>query len=172
MTPYPGAPSERVSIVNPTLKLCGKNLYTASQVYSTADNYSELAEDGKNCIRFTDGVEKKIAIPIITNQRYTVSFNGKLTEKVASGGTSNYFTFFYSDGTTSCYNNATKNTWAKRTLTSTAGKTVTHIGITATEYRNWVYIDKDSFQIELGTTASIYEPYKELQTVTFNGICI
>lgn len=139
----------------------GANLTTAQAVYEGADRYAEMVVDGRNCVRFTSGTTtKKTPIAFKPNAQYSVSFYAK-SENYGGANTGNHgFTFFYSDGTSSrisIWQNAT--TWQFYTLTSESGKTVTHIGVTSSEYRAYVYLDIDTFMLNKGTTALPYAPY-------------
>lgn len=139
----------------------GVNLTTAQEVYKGAFGYAEMVVDGRNCIRMASGVTIRNS-PFVfkENTQYTVSFYAK-SENFNGATTGNHgFTFFYSDGTTSSisiWQDATS--WQLYTLTSTSGKTVTHIGVESAEYRAYVYLDADTFMLNKGTTALPYRPY-------------
>lgn len=142
----------------------GKNLATAQQIYEGTSRYEELTEDERNCIRFADATrhEYKILQGFKENAQYTVSFDFKailISAYETAATTFIPFVFFYTDGTRSIISAAVDGVWKNLSLTSTAGKTVQSIGTLIHEYRNYGYIDVNTFQLEEGTTATSYEPY-------------
>lgn len=152
-----------------------KNIGSATDVYSyiTKDGsgnkteYSEITEDGRECVRFVDSLNIMYSlINFKENTQYTVQFDVKATEKYTGGTTSNCFVFWYSDGSRSESIIKINEGWTHKTFTSTAGKTVVAVGIRSYTYRNWVYIDKDTFQLEEGSAATEYTPY--IEPVRFN----
>jgi hypothetical protein len=135
------------------------NLTTAQAVYAGADKYLETVVDGRNCIRFTSGYEKKnTPITFKPNTQYTASFYAK-SENYGGADTGNAcITFFYEDGSFSMLQIGVDTSWSFFTLTSNSGKTVKAIGVTSIEWRAYVYLDTDTFMLNEGTTALPYEP--------------
>ena len=138
----------------------GKNLATPKEIYETSGGYTELTTDNRNAIKFTSAYEvKSKPITFKPNTRYTVSFDAKFVERESPSTSSAYFTFYYTDGTYSNLLQLNSSNWKHVTFTSDAGKTIESIGIRTTEYRLYIYIDIDSFQLEEGSNATSYEPY-------------
>jgi hypothetical protein len=73
------------------------------------------------------------------------------------------FKFVYDDGTYSCisYDGSNNNTIEKTIVTSASGKSIIAIECTYSTGSADTYIYIDDLQIEQGTTATSYEPYKE-----------
>lgn len=90
------------------------------------------------------------------NTQYTVRVNMKEPNGLNIMGIS----FSYSDGTTIDKTVPTTPTFGNITATSQANKTLVKIGFGSAGNRE-VFVDLDSLQIEKGTTATTYEPYKE-----------
>ncbi len=144
----------------------GKSLISATDYFSKAADYSSVTEDGRNCAKFQNGVSYNYTdFEFKPNTQYTVSFDAKSVlregESAAVGAASCVFRFVYTDGTYSNLLILNGSKWSIRTLTSTAGKTVDHIRGAALEYRYWIYVDIDTFQLEEGITPTEVEPYRE-----------
>lgn len=145
----------------------GKNLCTSQQAFYselTDYGYTNTTLDDRNCVRFIDCVNvRNSPIEFEENTQYTVQFYCKVVLKGTSTNTEpdNVFTFFYTDGTSSkiSINANQRGKWIKKTLTSTAEKTIKYIGISTTNYVCYCYIDMDTFQLEKGSPATEYEPY-------------
>lgn len=146
----------------------GKNLCTSQQAFYselTDYGYTNTTLDDRNCVRFIDCVNvRNSPIEFEENTQYTVQFYCKVVLKGTSTNTEpdNVFTFFYTDGTSSkiSINANQRGKWIKKTLTSTAEKTIKYIGISTTNYVCYCYIDIDTFQLEKGSSITSYEPYK------------
>ena len=150
----------------------GKNMLKATDFYTALQKdvesrgrdlpYSELEEDERNCIRFVDCWNAKYqGLTFKENTQYTVSMDCKTVSKNTSNTSgSSLFVFFYTDGTYSSIGLAKNQSWIHRTLSSTAGKTVSAIGLRSVNWTNWCYVDIDTFQFEEGATATDYEPYQ------------
>ena len=145
-----------------TVKSVKKNLCLAKDVYAGAYEYLETTLDGRDCIRFASGLAVTNK-PIIFNEntQYTVSFDLKMIEKVSDGGVENVFTFYYTDGSNSTVNanKANFTDWARVSKTSDSNKTILSIGLMALDYRTYSYVS--NFQLEKGSIATDYTPYKE-----------
>ncbi len=138
----------------------GVNLTTAQAVYKGAQRYEELVADGRNCIRFTSGASYETTpITFAPNTQYTVSFYAKGEDFGGATTGNTAFTFYYEDGTFSKVAIGQASPWMFISLTSTSGKTVKSVGVSANEYRAYVYIDTDTFMLNKGTTAQPYRPY-------------
>ena len=138
----------------------GANLTTAQAIYKGAQRYEELVADGRNCIRFTSGASYETTpITFKPNTQYTVSFYAKGENFGGAEGANTAFSFYYDDGTYSRVLVGQDSPWSFISLTSTNGKTVRAIGVTANEYRAYVYLDIDTFMLNKGTTALPYRPY-------------
>ena len=153
--------------------ITGKNMLKATDFYSALQKdaekrgldlfYSELEEDGRNCVRFVDCAAARYRIlPFKENTRYTISMDCKTVSKSTSNTTgSSLFVFFYTDGTYSRISLAKNQRWIHKTLTSVAGKTLSAIGLISVNWTNWCYVDVDTFQLEEGAVATDYEAYQE-----------
>lgn len=151
----------------------GKNMLKATDFYSALQKvvekrgnslyYSELEEDGRNCVRFADCWDAKYQIlPFKENTQYTISMDCKTTTRIVNDSTtgSTLFVFFYTDGTRTQVISLKKDTaWTHKTATSAAGKTLSAIGLMSINWRNWCYVDVDTFQLEEGTAATDYEAF-------------
>lgn len=149
----------------------GKNLLKATDFYSVCGKgYSELIEDDRNCIRFTGSNGRKYeGLTFKKNTQYTVSFDYKTTIIDADNtNTSISFRFFYADGSNDSIAVKRDVDWQHIKYTSDAGKTVVDIGLSTYSYANWIYIDVDTFQLEEGIEATLYEPYREPTTTTID----
>ena len=141
----------------------GKNLLAPQEIYKQTDNYAETTVDGRSCVQMTSGVAVTVTPDFLKpNTQYTVSMSCKNVLK--SGQSTSLgnvlMTFYYDDGTkTDLIASGANTDWISVKQTSDAGKTVTSIGLRAYDYRSFTYIDINTFQIELGTTATAYEPY-------------
>ena len=133
------------------------NLTTPQAVYEGTYLYSETVVDGRNCVRFTSGVTKEnVPFAFKQNTQYTVSFYAK-SENFNGATASNIgFTFFYEDGSKS-YKTVPYNSteWRLYKLTSNSGKTVRAVGVSAMEYRAYVYLDTDTFVFNEGSTGRL-----------------
>ena len=151
----------------------GKNMLKATDFYSALQKlavdsgkdlyYSELEEDGRNCVRFADCWDAKYKIlPFKENTQYTISMDCKTVNRV-TGNTSGsaLFVFFYTDGTYQQAIKLGKNTaWTHKTATSATGKTLSAIGVSSVNWTNWCYVDVDTFQLEEGAVATDYEAFE------------
>lgn len=145
-----------------------KNLATAKDVYGgggseVANQYLETTVDGRECIRFRSSTAFKYTkIPFKENTQYTISFYCKC-EKIPSY--SSYPTsdrplfLYYSDGSQLASTIVPDTGWQKITFTSATNRTLESIGMGSFDYRTYMYIDVNTFQIEEGSVATKYEPY-------------
>ena len=180
--PYTAGPSPNPDYPQPvntvtgeqTVKIEGKNLLPTSwaQDFVSAVNSTTLAsletKDGRECVtyqpsagygsyptkNFTLGVKFK------ENTQYTFSF-----DYYRDASNNRTVAIFYTDGTNSTFPQLAPNTWHHVVMTSTAGKTVAYIAPYYTNGTSW--IDINTAQLELGSTATDYEPY-QAQTLPVN----
>lgn len=148
---------------NVGVKLRSKNLALAEDIYKDAFAYAITTFEGRKCVRFLDNVAFNWnGIPFKENTQYTVSFDVRIAHREETATQlSALFYFFYSDGTFSRLTSYRNTEWEHFTLTSTAGKTVTSIGLKSYSFYNWLYIDCGSFQLEEGSVETDYTPYIE-----------
>ena len=164
-----GAFSGNIDVVN-----SGKNLLKATDVYKGASDYQELVEDGRNCIRFVDNARVEYKYPFKENTQYTVSFDCKITTRATNNALkSMFFRFFYTDGSADnahiiYVEDNQKDKWISVKLTSTKGKIISAIGISACNFVHYCYIDVNTFQFEEGTEATPYEAVREPTTTTID----
>lgn len=171
-TPAPDNPVDIVSIENPTISFYGKNLDTAEHFFSTFPYVETIVEDGRNCIRYKDNQAKNSPFIFQKETQYTFSFYAK--RKLQDGttdGNKNFelFDIYYTDGTSTRHfitsTQAENNKWVKIVITSNVNKSIDYIRSGIYQNIYWGYIDIDTFQIEIGETATEYEPYKDVQSV-------
>ncbi len=148
----------------------GKSLISATDYFSKAADYSSVTEDGRNCAKFQNGASYNYTnFEFKPNTQYTVTFDVKsVLREGQSGGTgaaSYIWQFRYTDGTVSTLQVVNGRDWEHRTLTSAEGKTIEYVRAPAYEYRYWLYVDIDTFQLEEGAIETEVEPYRE-PTVT------
>ncbi|MBO7289051.1 MAG: hypothetical protein J6V03_03560, partial [Clostridia bacterium] len=136
----------------------------AREVFKDFSGYTEVAEDGRECIHIKSNSSAKAILDFTfkKNTQYTISFDFKC-EYAYSGVSLEYdvpFVVYYTDGNRDiCNLSPIDNTWNKRVLTTKAGKTVSHISGISFDYRVYNYIDINTFQIEEGVVATEYQPY-------------
>lgn len=145
------------------IKMTGKNLASAKEVYKGAEEFSEVILDGRECVRFWDSrTSKYTGINFKENTQYTVSFDAKTTiySNLNTSG-SVAFVFFYTEGDPTWIGIKRNQDWERYTATSAKGRTVQAVGVRSVNYTNWIHIDVNTFQLEEGTVATDYEPYIE-----------
>jgi hypothetical protein len=136
------------------LKFVGKNLFDKSL-------YQTVAQDGRKCIKTTIWAGNVNAVRIQgvqwkPNTVYSFRFQCRHESVNNSVG----FRIFYTDGTVGTVYGSIGATFTEITGNSAAGKTIKYVSIGS--HDNIVaYFDIDTIQIEEGTTATEYEPYKE-----------
>lgn len=104
------------------------------------------------CEIHKDIVDEQASI-IEPNTQYIISGYGKTTNGSGS------IAIYYTDGT-SQIKSINLPSFASFTLVSEAGKTIDYIGSSHYSTDRFFFIDIDTFQIEEGTAATEYEPYK------------
>jgi len=151
-----------------TVGVTGKNLQSTTWGQDFVDAINDASKasvqtyDGKNCLKYAVSAgygsypakNFTLGIKFQPNTQYTFSFDMLKTNAQART-----FAIRYSDGTDTTTNagDAGAGEWHHYEITSTAGKTVTY----ATPFYTAgdAYIDIDTFQIEIGTSASQFVPY-------------
>ena len=161
LIPSPDYPQQIYDLKDVTVTSRGRNLATAQQVYSGAGSYLETTLDDRECVRFIDNVSHRYTgITFKENAQYTVSFEAKCVQQASVSGESLIFRFFYTDGTNSSITESSNTDWKGYVLTSTAGKTVSYIGLSSYNYVNYNYIDVNTFQLEEGTERTPFDKYR------------
>lgn len=163
-TPTPDAPvAVNTTTGENVVKITGKNLLdeTALMTYLSANGATveDATYDNIEATRLykngTGGLT--ITYPLnLSDGQYTVSLN-YATEANADF----YLRFVYSDGTFDGIKSGTSTSWTNVAKTTNASKKLVALRFmfyagSATK----VYIGKNSLQLELGTTATAYEPYQ------------
>lgn len=139
---------------------CGKNLFDES-IFGTLSGWTET--DGiytGNSREFVNSFVVFSDVPAET--QVTISFEGIVNESTLRAG---YVWIDYTDGTHS-YLAFIGNTWNSYALTSTASKSVAQIRFADS---NSLSISIRKAQIELGSTATTYEPYQGTTHTTSLG---
>jgi len=144
------------------LKSVGKNLFDKGNIQKyTAEKIQVI--DGKNVVELNGQYNKKISIRGVfkQNTQYTITAIGKRPDNstIAAGG----WLIKYTDGISFGGSRSWGATWKADTITSKIGKTIQSIETTNAgngAHRTHI-IDLSSIQLEEGTTATPYEPYKE-----------
>lgn len=173
--PVEGYPLEVTAEEGATITRCGKNLFNykdwiayASSVYPSTNHpaYEEIEYLGRKCFsyRVFRSVAKKF-----TNIRFkpNTQYTAKLQIAMQYGSNTEYaipaFMIMYTDGSASSYvpigsTLVYRDKFVEVSVTSTAGKTISHLIIPSFGSTGIVYIPIDSCVIEEGTTAE-YAPY-------------
>jgi len=141
-----------------TVNKFGKNLFDSSLLLQAKDWADENGYyHGNPNDLYTKYSKDKNSLfdGFLPNTQYTLSFKGFASESNLNGSAG--FLFKYSDGTYSESVRVTKTTEETFSITTEAGKTV--VGLHATYSVNHESYFKD-IQLEVGTTATDYEPYK------------
>ena len=144
----------------------GKNLWDAKKRFSylvtawAIPSYASIINDnGRTCLKISYfPAYRSIPLyqyPFIIGQQYTLKFQAKKLASMAGLGVQ----IVHTDGSSIVkYPNATE--YASYTVKSTAGKTISHIEFFLAD-SGYILIDLDTIQLELGSTATPYEPYKD-----------
>ena len=142
----------------------GKNLFDTQGWYNwlrsfTTAYVTKKAVDETDCIyyrpsvtygkHFMEGCFKE-------NTRYVLTFRAK---GIVGTSISTGFEFVYTDNTSSRIYISNTDSWNNYTLISKEDKTIEYIRMTY-NYEQGCYFDENSIQLELGSTATDYEPYK------------
>ena len=147
------------------LTVSGKNLFDTPGWYNwlrsfTTTYVTKKTVDETNCIyyrpqvthdkHFMEGCFKE-------NTQYVLTFRAK---GIAGNGTSTGFEFIYTDNKGPRIYISNTDSWNNYTFISEKNKTIKYIRMTY-NYGQGCYFDENSIQLELGSTATEYEPYKE-----------
>lgn len=159
-TPYEPYGKYKIPVV-----VKGKNLADVRKAFKNFSDYTELEEDGRQCIRVKSngGAYAFFDFTFKENTQYTISFEFKCKYDRSGVNLPHDcpFAVYYTNGDIDyCSLNPIDGTWNKRTLTTNANKTVSHIKQFSFDYRVYDYIDVNTFQLEEGTVTE-YEPYVE-----------
>ena len=115
--------------------------------------------DGKNCAWWKENTgygsydtKYLFKTNFKENTQYTVTFDIYPSDQFA------LMAFYYTDGTATNFgSDLTPNTWNHRSVTSQSGKTIKYIRVNYNAGN--VYLNLDTFQIELGSQATSYSAY-------------
>ena len=143
-TPTPDNPVEIKSVVNPTVKVCGKNLWNPIAGGYISGKDGSITEASKKQIAVTDFIK--------TNGKDITVIARSFSSAIADG-------FAYRIG----FYNAEKKWIKNATLLDGSKHSINTFNITGTEYirvsaPSGIY---DTIQIEYGSEATPYEPYTE-----------
>lgn len=148
-TPTPDNPIELVSVENPVVELCGKNLLNPEYV-NTNPSYADMYSSVLSTTKYK--VEK--------GKTYTLSFDTENTGKMLYVDPSSGFTFeqFHMDGTRKSFTKTMVDT-----IDSNSPLALVSIG----EETDVACGEMTNVQLTM-VESSDYEPYKPVQSVTFN----
>ncbi len=166
-TPTPDTPVEIVSVGEKSVNLLpdAREIYNGNGAEDSevVGNYLETIDDGRECVRFTSNRSCKYTkIKFKENIQYTISFDCKAVKKSGYSSFPNYeiaLVVYYTDGQYSAMTITNDDVWRKVKFTTKAGLSVSHLGMYSYDYRDYIYIDINTFQIEEGTVATEYRPY-------------
>ena len=147
------------------LTVSGKNLFDTQGWYNwlrsfTTTYVTKKTVDGTNCIYYRPAVtyDKNFMEGCFKeNTQYVLTFRAK---GIVGSSTSTGFEFNYTDNRASRIYISNTDSWNNYTLISAKNKTIKYIKMTY-NYEQGCYFDENSIQLELGSTATEYEPYKE-----------
>ena len=138
----------------------GKNLLDKAKIediFKTLRQVEYLQVDDRSCASLKpDPTYRFIPVKIKENTVYSISFYTRFIDA------SLYLRmrFYYSDDTSS--SSGTLNNiddWERKEFTSAEGKTLVGMGFVSSSNGYRFYIDIDTIQFELGSTATPYEPF-------------
>lgn len=143
---------------NPTVKVGGKNLFDVDSLHGDP-TISFVTYNNTKCFSYISNATVSTQRWFVNNKfepnvQYTVKFKG------AVSSSSSPVLFWYTDGTYSVANSITGSSLADYTGISTIGKTIYYMSGAFNDGQT-VYIDSTSIQLEKGTTATTYEPYRK-----------
>ena len=159
-------PNDNIQSVNGNkrYKSVGRNLWNMERFYDelkviSSANVSYSTDFGRDSIKLTNQSSffNKIVMSGLykQNTKYTIKFdyyhNGSLPGIILQ--------WVYTDNTFSSLGMSTLNSWTTITSTSASGKTVKEIVLTYGTGSTPSYLDRKSFQLEVGSTATTYAPY-------------
>ncbi len=149
-SPNPDYPQEIKSVVNPTIKVCGKNLFDSSKISNYAGGLTcKKNSDGSITVTGSSKAQVQFVYKtIFTAGTYFISF--KSVGKAASGNNISPYVMYREDGNT-------KYPVNKFTLKQDTEVTIGmyfYNAVTDANQTAWL-------QIEKGSVATPYEPYKE-----------
>ncbi len=166
-TPETPIPIENVndngtSVVLHGTNLCDYNIIKKSVwSHQIVEVYDEVAGKTRNCIAYNcAGRQMVIEGGFKENTQYTVSYWTASQPTATNVGRP--FCFWYTDGTFSYggYKSTTDYNFTRIRITSTAGKTVSAVGVPNFDNNSKVYVDIDTFLLCEGAIADpVYEPY-------------
>ena len=149
------------------IKATGKNIFDVNSWYNwlrtfTTQYVTKETVDGIEAIRYQPKLTYNkpwMKGNFKENTKYIFNYRAK---GIVGTDKSTGFRFIYTDGTTTiCYVD-NEATWKNYTCAS-SGKTIDHLEMNYF-YGQGCYFDINSMQLEEGTSATVYEPYKEKLT--------
>ena len=154
--------SNTKSTIPARVKSVGKNVHDIINNETMKSRATSTTEDSLDSWEISDIGSGDLVLDFFPtkfkkNTQYTIS--GKF--KRADDGRNPRFRFIYSDGTTSSDLVISNGMFTQGDLTSAMDKTIDRIGVTYTSGGGTIWVDKNSFMIEPGDTATAYEPYTE-----------
>lgn len=169
-TPTPTSPATIVSIENPTITVCGKNLFDAETKMPIYGVFSKQA-DGSWYVPNAGQAHNKVLWSNTSNYigAMTISWYGKFDSSSSRGG--GIWVRFSDDSIVSVNSSvyiAMFNTFSKAVLTinSTTEKPIKEIIFSYADSTATYFKD---IQIEFGSTATDYESYKNGGSVSIGG---
>ncbi len=144
----------------------GKNLFDKSNNIKSDANITHVVEESRNCVKF-DASKPFIddVFPLGNDFQASTQYTIQYTAKQTNAGSNPRLRFVYTDGTTTDIGSSLGTVFVAITATSTAGKTISHIKFVYTGVgAYYLYVDKDTIQIEEGSTATTYVPYTITQS--------
>ena len=157
-SPNPDYPQELVSIENPIVTVCGKNLFNPSKLLAASGWTESNGIYSGNSAALNTLYNQNNGTPIFTefkeNTQYTLTFYSRVEADTDKTGV--VFSFVYSDGTTS-FIYPSSVTGKNERLTSSIGKTIKALHAS---YGHSLTVHLSNVQLEEGYDPTEYEPYK------------
>lgn len=164
-SPNPDYPQELVSIENPTVTVCGKNLFNPSKLLAAPGWTESNGIYSGNSAALNTLYNQNNGTPIFTefkeNTQYTLTFYSRVEADTDKTGVT--FSFVYSDGTASFIYPGSA-TGKNERLTSSIGKTIKALHAS---YGHGLTVHLSNVQLEEGYDPTEYEPYKG-DSITLN----
>ena len=181
-TPSPDSPAEIISIENPTVMVMGKNLFDIDNVKLAGLNAFELGYAPKieNGVLYSGGVTSSSggAFCYVYCGKKTCTISLTISGSGASGGYYDYINVAQFDGVTQQRYYTGKELLTRvqylkpKQYNITVHPTKDYVGFAITNHTTQYSITATDIQIEIGDTATEYEPYIAPQSVTLDGITL
>lgn len=148
-TPSPSNPLPITGFSSVNVAVTPKNLFNPQCLIDNGATESGGVYSFANQV-----ITNVLLLPLNTSERLTFKYKGRTT----TANTNGYMAIIYTDGTmTRDVTSHTADTWYDVTLTSESGKTIRGIGLSY--YSSRAKTDFTEIQLEIGTTATAYEPF-------------